>query len=75
MGSVSIFMLGNSWVGQNSRSFELYFLIYLEWTMVSVAGRAQPKKREYRAKHPGPIDRSLCPIDQRAKASPLFWEI
>ena len=32
--AVSINVLANLWVGQNSRSIELYFLFILEWTVV-----------------------------------------
>ena len=29
-----LFVLANSWVGQNSRPIELYFFIILEWIVV-----------------------------------------
>ena len=65
---VSIFMLANSWVGQNSVSIELYFLICFRMDCGCVPRRAEAKKRrkrEDRVKHS-----SL--IDQTADAPLLF---
>ena len=53
---VGIFMLANSWVGQNSRSIELFFLFSFRMDYGCVTGRAEPKKREDQANHQGSID-------------------
>ena len=55
---VSIFMLANSWVGQNSGSIELYFLFYFRMACGCVAESAEAKNRRKKKtgrNPPGPI--------------------
>ena len=55
-----VFLLANSWVGQNSGSIELYFLFYSRMGSGCVAESAEAKnrrKKEDRAKSPR-LDRS-----------------
>ena len=46
MGFISIFMLANSWVGQNFGSIELYFYFILEWTVVLLPKELNRRKEK-----------------------------
>ncbi|RWR96733.1 hypothetical protein CKAN_02613300 [Cinnamomum micranthum f. kanehirae] len=64
--------LANLWVKQNSGYIELQFLIYFRMNHGCVAGRAEAKnrKKEKTGRNPpGPINRSLSPIDRTINAS------
>ena len=62
-GRLLVFLLANSWVGQNSRSIELYFLFYFRMDCSCDADRAEPTKIEDRANQPR-SDRSDAMADR-----------
>ena len=77
-GRLLVFLLANSWVGQNSGSIELYFIFYFRMDCGWVTGSAEAnnrRKKEDRAKYPRP-DRSE-PLSDRSdsKCAPIKWAI
>ena len=67
-GRLLVFLLANSWVGQNSGSIELYFLFSFRMDGGCSADRAEPTKIEDRGNQPRP-DRS------DSKWAPVKWVV